>query len=180
MPTVVFLLGERMNYELAFSRLIGNEGSYVNNPKDPGGETNWGVTWPVLHRAIGAGIVPPETTIKSLTRDQSKLIYKAFFWDSAHADELDGGVAFQLFDWAVNSGPETAIRGYQRALNVAEDGHFGPLSLAAAKAMSSTDQIMRVLAERLDFMRKLSTWPTFGSGWAGRIAADLRDGAQDA
>lgn len=167
------------SYDTSFDRLIGNEGGYVNNPNDPGGETNWGITWPVLHRAIGAQIVSPDTTIKNLTRAQAKLIYKAFFWDVAHADELPPGVGFQLFDWEVNSGIGTGIRGYQRALGVADDGDFGPHSLAAAKAMPGDKQLVLILAERLDFMRKLSTWKDFGDGWAGRVANDLRYAAKD-
>jgi lysozyme family protein len=33
-----------MNFDEAFSRLLGHEGGYVDNPKDPGGETNWGIS----------------------------------------------------------------------------------------------------------------------------------------
>lgn len=79
----------------------------------------------------------------------------------------------------MNSGIETAVRYYQRALGVAEDGHFGPISLAASKAMSESDQIMRTLGARLDFMTRLSNWPAAGRGWARRIAADLAYGAVD-
>ena len=168
-----------LTFDKAFDRLIGNEGGYTNDPQDPGGETNWGITWPILHRGIGQGIVAVGTTIKSLMRDQAKALYKAYFWDAAHADKLFDGVAYQLFDWAANSGPDTAIRGFQRALQVADDGRVGPVTLDAANTMIESDQIMRINAERLDFMRKLKKWPNFGAGWAGRIANDLRYGAQD-
>ena len=63
-----------MTFDDAFTRLLGNEGGYTNNPADPGGETNWGVTWPVLRQAMGEGIVPAGTTIATLTRDQAKAI----------------------------------------------------------------------------------------------------------
>jgi lysozyme family protein len=156
-------------FDTAFDRLIGNEGGYVNDARDPGGETQWGIS----KRAY------PNVDIRNLTRDQAKAIYRRDFWDRINADQLYDGVAYQVFDFAVNSGIDTAVRKLQRALGVADDGHWGPVSAAAANAMSEPDQIMLLNAERLDYMRKLSTWPTFGAGWAGRIAANLRFGATD-
>jgi lysozyme family protein len=141
----------------------------VNNPADPGGETQWGIS----KRSY------PNVDIKALTRDGAKAIYQRDFWSVVHADELHPAVAYQMLDFAVNSGIGTAVRYFQRALDVADDGHWGPVSAAAAKAMSTSDQIMRLNAERLDFMRKLKTWGSFGSGWAGRIAQNLRYGAED-
>ena len=158
-----------MNFDVAIERILSHEGGYVNHPSDPGGETKWGIS----KRSY------PNLNIKELTREQAKEIYKRDFWDKINGDALYDGVAFQTLDFAVNSGIGTAIRYLQRALGVADDGHFGPVSQAAAKSMSESDQIMRLNAERLDFMRKLKVWPQFGAGWAGRIAQNLRYGAED-
>ena len=156
-------------FDAAFARLMGHEGRYANNPADPGGETNWGIS----KRSY------PNVNIRELTRDGARVIYRTDFWERIHADELPAGVAFQLFDFAVNSGIETAVRYLQRALRVADDGHWGPVSRAAAAAISESDAIMLLNAERLDFMTRLSTWPSFGRGWARHIAANLRYGAED-
>ncbi len=86
---------------------------------------------------------------------------------------------FQAFDFAVNSGMQTAIRKLQTAIGVADDGHWGPASTAALSRLDVSDALMLYLAERLDFMRKLKAWPTFGAGWAGRIAGNLRYSAKD-
>lgn len=158
-----------MNFDAAFDRLIGHEGGYENNPADPGGETNWGIS----KRSY------PYVDIKSLTREQAKGIYHRDFWNRINADRLADGVAFQLFDFAVNSGIETAVRYFQRSLGVADDGAWGPRSQAAADKTSESDQIMGVLAERLDFMTRLSNWPNASRGWARRIAANLRFGMED-
>lgn len=168
-----------MNFDQAFDRLMGNEGGYNNNPADPGGETQWGITWPILRQALQMKLVPENTTIKSLTRDQSKVIYKALFWTRGSMDQFDAAISFQVFDFAVNSGIETAIRKLQRAVGVADDGHIGPATIAAIKAKSVTDVVMLFVAERLDFWRRLDTWPKFGKGWAGRAAQDLRFAAED-
>ncbi len=168
-----------MQFNECFDRLIANEGGYVNNPLDPGGETNWGITWPILRRAIGIGILPKETTISSLSRDQARIIYRALFWEPAKLDEYDPALAFQVFDFAVNSGIETAVRKLQHAAGVADDGNVGPVTLAAIKAKPPQVMVLLLLAERLDFWRHLSTWSTFGKGWAGRAADDLRYAAHD-
>ncbi len=173
------LSSSKLIFDAAFDRLIGNEGGYVDRPDDPGGETSWGITWPVLHQAIAQSIVPPETTIATLTREQARPIYRAIFWDRARMDEFDPAVAFQTFDIAVNSGIETGVRLLQRAAGMAEDGHIGPVTIAAVRAMPVAKLLMLLIAERIDFWRKLSVWPKFGNGWAGRAAKDLRYAAQD-
>ena len=158
-----------MGFDTAFDRLIGNEGGYCFVEGDPGGETNWGIS----KRSY------PGLEIKSITREDARAIYRRDFWDRAHMDEYDQAIAFQVFDIAVNSGIETAVRMLQRAAGVADDGYIGPVTVAAVKAKSVTDMLMLIIAERLDFWSKLTTWAQFGKGWARRAAADLRYAARD-
>lgn len=158
-----------MTYDNAFDRVIGHEAGYVNDPNDPGGETKWGIS----KRSY------PHLIIKELTREDAYNIYKRDFWSRVKADKLPDGVAFQLFDFAINSSIETAIRYFQRALGVADDGFFGPISQFAADSSTEHDIIMKLNAERLDYMTRLSNWPHHGKGWARRIAQNLRYGALD-
>jgi lysozyme family protein len=151
-----------MDFDTAFAKLIGNEGGYTWNAKDPGGETKFGIS----KRSY------PNVDIKALTLDGAKAIYRRDFWDVL--GDIDDNLKFQVFDFAVNSGVQTAIRKLQKAIGVADDGHWGPVSAAKLAALPARPVILMFLAERLDFMRKLTTWSTFGSGWAGRIANDLR------
>ena len=67
----------------------------------------------------------------------------------------------------------------QRAVGVADDGKIGPRTLAAVAAMSVTDVLSRFNAERLEFYASLSTWATYGKGWARRVAGNLRYAAED-
>ena len=158
-----------MVFDTAFNRLMVNEGGISNNPKDPGGLTKYGIS----QRSY------PNLDIASLTIDDARQLYKTDFWDKINGDSMPPGVGFQALDFAVNSGISTALRALQRAIGVADDGVFGPVSLAALKAADPADTIMRFLAERLLFMSGLSGWASFGRGWARRIAADLRYGAAD-
>jgi lysozyme family protein len=158
-----------MTFEAIIDRVLSSEGGYVNNPADPGGETQWGIS----KRAY------PNLDIKGLTRGQAVIIYKRDFWVPIGGDSFPQVLGFQLLDFAVNSGISTAIRKLQTATGVADDGHWGPISAAKAAATSPAALTFNFLAERLDFMRKLSVWPSFSSGWAGRIATDMRYAAVD-
>jgi lysozyme family protein len=103
---------------------MGHEGNFTDNPKDPGNWTGGKVGVGEL-RGTKFGIAAntyPAIDIRNLTRDEAKKIYKRDFWDKVNADSLPYGVSFQLFDFAVNSGMSTAIRYFQRALGVADDG----------------------------------------------------------
>lgn len=165
-----------MDGATAIERVLGHEGGYVSPEKaasigDPGGETNWGIT----KRSY------PNVDIAALTRDQAKEIYLRDFWNRINADKLYDGVAYQMLDFAVNSGIDTSVRYLQRALGVADDGHWGPVSQAAADAMSESDQIMRTNGVRLDFMTRRKNWadPSTSKSWARRIARNLMYGADD-
>lgn len=157
------------SFDTSFERIIGNEGGYVNNPADPGGETSWGIS----KRSY------PDLDIKSLTKDDSKIIYKRDFWDRIKGDELPPSVAFQTFDFAVNSGIETAVRYLQRALGVVDDGVWGPNSKETLQFTPETKLMINLLALRLDYMTRLNAWKTFSLGWARRISKDLLYAAQD-
>ncbi len=158
-----------VTFEIAAERIVGHEAGYVNDPKDPGGETKWGIS----KRSY------PHLNIRDLSRDNALVIYRRDFWDRLNLGTAPDGVVYQLFDFAFNSGIETAVRYLQRAIGVADDGHWGPVSAAAVGTMSESDLIMLLLAERLDFMTRLRNWPDHGKGWARRIAGNLRYGAKD-
>jgi len=148
---------------------MGHEGGYVNNPADPGGETNWGISKRTY----------PDVDIKNLTRDQAKEIYRIDFWLRGQMDQFDPAVAFQAFDFAVNSGIETAIRKLQAAAGVADDGHIGPVTVAAIKNRGVNDMIMLLTAERIEYQAKLKNGDTFWRGWMRRNAGNLRYAATD-
>ena len=158
-----------MNFEQAIERVLSSEGGYSNDPKDPGGETQWGIS----KRSY------PDVDIKNLTREQAKEIYKRDFWDVVVGASLHEDIAFQVLDFAVNSGGSVAIQYLQRAAGVADDGHLGPVSIAAINNQPMGPLILIYLAMRLEFMTKLKNWPDAGKGWARRIADNMLYAAKD-
>lgn len=161
-----------MDFDTAFDRLLGSEGGYVNNPADHGGPTNWGITESVARAHGYTG------DMRDLSRVFAKQIYKEAYWD-ALGDDVHPAIKFQAFDFAVNAGVSTAIRKLQAAIDVADDGIWGPLSKAKLVTMDVNDVLMRFAAQRLQFYTLLSTWPTFGKGWVRRVAKDLTYSAED-
>lgn len=158
------------NFDRAFRELVGNEGGYSNHPDDPGGETNWGITVAIARENGYVG------AMKDMDQTVAKTIYARKYWLSAF-DSLPYPVAFQVFDGAVNSGIGQAVRWLQRAVGVADDGKLGPITLNAVSAAPVASVVLLFNAERLMFMTNLSTWPSFGKGWARRIAGNLKKGA---
>ena len=156
------------NFDKAFTIILGEEGGYVNDPRDPGGETQWGITSPPLRLAISTGIVPADTTIKSLTQDQAKLIYKEFYWLPIKGDQLPWPLCVFVFDSAVNQGATPAIKMLQRALKQPQDGILGVDTLEAATHASSFScaQFMVYRAMRYQSTKNADI---YGVGWLTRI-----------
>lgn len=152
-----------MNLDQALKHLLGNEGGFVDHPRDPGGATNFGITQRVA-RANGY-----HGDMRSLPLATALAIYRKDYWEPIKADQLPDALRFHVFDAAVNSGAGQAIKWLQRAAGIAQDGIIGPRTLSAASMVTPA----RYSAIRLRFMTELSTWPTFGKGWARRIAANL-------
>lgn len=164
------------NFDKAFVELIGNEGGFKKEEKDRMDWTSGEVGKGELRGTkfgISAGTYPT-LDIPNLTLEQAKAIYKRDFWDASLLDSVDYEVAFQIFDADVNHGPGNGTRMVQRALGVADDGKIGPITRAALKAMEPVKFNMLFLAERLIFMSKISTFNTYGRGWAVRIANNMR------
>lgn len=153
-----------MNFDQAFDILLKHEGGFSDHAADPGGKTRFGITEAVAREAGYRG------DMRELPLDLAKRIYKSRYWDAVRADELPEAVRYAVFDAAVNSGPIQAIRWLQRAVGVRDDGVIGPITLGAVRATDPQVLLRRMLSARLRFMTDLPTWPTFGRGWARRIA----------
>jgi len=153
-----------MNFDQAFDILLKHEGGFSDHAADPGGKTRFGITEAVAREVGYRG------DMRELPLDLAKRIYKDRYWDAVRAEELPEAIRYAVFDAAVNSGPSQAIRWLQRAVGVRDDGVIGPQTIAAVRAADPQALLRRMLSARLRFMTDLPAWPTFGRGWARRIA----------
>ena len=149
-------------FDSAFVALIGSEGAYSNNPKDPGAETMYGVTKRV---ALANGYTGE---MKNLTLDQAKTIAKLEYWDKYDCDQFSPNVAFHVFDAAYNGGHP--IQWLQTVVGVTIDGVMGPATVGAVRAGNDDAIIRKFGALRMLYLCDLVTWPAFGKGWMRRLA----------
>ncbi len=141
----------------AVTETLRQEGGYVNDPQDPGGETNFGIS----KRQY------PTLDIAHLTRDDAIAIYARDYWRPVRGDELPWPIAVVLFDINVNGG--APVRWLQEALSLPIDGIFGPATLAAARKHPDPKAVAgRVLRRRILYYVALPTFARFGAGWVQR------------
>ena len=158
-----------INFDIAFDRLLGHEGGYSNDPRDPGGETNWGIS----KRSY------PNVDIKNLTKEAAKVIYKRDYWDAAKATQYHPAIGFQVFDLGVNGGPGASARILQRAVGVLPDGQIGPMTLAAINKFSPLAVCIKFNLQRVLWHRNDNNWTIYGEGWTNRVAVNVEYAMKD-
>ena len=156
------------NWEDAFAAVLKHEGGYVNHPRDPGGMTNLGVTKRTWEAYVGHEV--DEAAMRALTPEVVKPFYKKLYWDKIKGDDLPSGVDYAAYDLAVNSGTGRAAKYLQEIAGVPADGVIGPKSIAAIQACPADEMVDALCDMRLDFLKRLPTWDTFGKGWGKRVA----------
>lgn len=173
---------------LAFT--LQREGGYVNDPDDPGGETNYGLS----RRAY------PDLDIRNLTLEQAALIYRRDYWEAPgfnRVADVSPALAERLFDLGVNCGTATAAKMLQRAINVLcavdvparrlnpwrekvarltggkpllVDGVIGPVTLEVLRICPHDGaELMALKGEAYLHYSKLN--PVFRAGWLERLGA---------
>ena len=155
------------NWEKCLEMILHHEGGYVNHPKDPGGETNLGVTKRVYEEHGGT------KDMKDLTIEDVSPIYKKSYWDRVKGDQLPAGLDSCVFDFGVNAGTGRAAKYLQTLIGTVADGGIGPNTLKAVEAYVEehglADTITNYQAERQKYYESLSTFETFGRGWTRRV-----------
>ena len=136
------------NFDEIIEQVLDHEGGYVNDPKDLGGETKYGITKRFY----------PDIDIKNLTIKQAKEIYKKDYWDKNKVESLPQNIWHIYFDMCVNMGKRTAVKVLQRAAvnkgkNIEVDGGLGPMTIGALKGV----ELDRVRAFRVKYYVDLIT-----------------------
>lgn len=157
-------------FSICLAETLKWEGGYSDHPKDPGGATMKGVTQRV-YDGFRARKGLAKAHVRSIRSEEIEEIYREQYWRLICGDQLPAGVDLVLFDFAVNSGPSRAVRTVQQALGMRTDGDMGNVTLAAILSRDPVEIIERVSAGRLAFVKRLSTFSTFGKGWQNRIDA---------
>ena len=155
------------NYHKCLELILHHEGGYVNHPKDPGGETNLGVTKRVYEEWGGT------KEMVDLTVEDVAPIYEKNYWGRVKGDDLPSGLDLCVFDFAVNAGPGRAAKYLQSMIGTTVDGGIGPNTLRAVgnyvEEVGLQSAIENYQASSQDYYEQLSTFETFGRGWTRRV-----------
>jgi lysozyme family protein len=144
------------------------EGGYSDNPADPGGPTNYGITLATLRAYEGDPNLTADD-VKKLTPAVAREIYRTAYWNRMQCGALPAGLDLEVFDFGVNSGPAESVKTLQGLVGVTQDGSVGPITLAAVGQFNVGDLIGRFAQARLAFYQSLNM-PEFEQGWATRVA----------
>jgi lysozyme family protein len=158
----------RTRFDQCLDEVLRHEGGYSDHPSDPGGATNMGITRKTLARwrKVSPWWNLPKLAVAQLARDEAARIYRASYWERIKAGSLPPGLDLAVFDYAVNSGPDRAVRALQVELGTVADGHIGPLTLEAVRVQIDNSGagglIDALCTRRLNFLSQLSTFSVFG------------------
>ena len=150
-------------FEEIIEKVLEHEGGYVNDPKDLGGETKYGITKRFY----------PELNIKELTIEKAKEIYKKDYWDRNRVESLPQNLWHIYFDMCVNMGKRTAVKVLQRAANnkgrnIDVDGGLGPATIGALKGVETERVRSYRVKYYVDLINKRPEQEKFYLGWFRR------------
>ncbi|MEJ0066873.1 MAG: glycosyl hydrolase 108 family protein [Caulobacteraceae bacterium] len=157
-----------MPFEACLPVILASEGGFVDDPADPGGATNLGVTRATLSSWLGRPASIAD--VEALTPAVVAPLYRARYWNPSHAGDCPPGVDLMVFDEAVNQGVGGALATLQSALGVAADGAFGSGTSAALAAADPARLIHAIATDREAHYRALPGFRRFGHGWLARLA----------
>lgn len=172
------------DFEQAIKVILKHEGGWVDDPDDPGGQTNFGISMLIIRREK---ITPEQCGVKDFSPgalkkmpvSAAKDIYRKLFWDKYGYGKIeDQTVATKVFDCAVNCGPSRSHAMIQKAVNTIDDGALtvdgilGPVTIAAINNADPTELVENMAAEMrsyyLSIIAKKPVLAKFKNNWLRR------------
>lgn len=148
---------------------------YVNNPNDPGGATNYGITQGTFSAWLASQGLPSRH-VRSIRYDEVHAIYERNYWRDGKCDRIADShpkLALAHMDAGVNHGLVQAAKFLQRAVHVTADGVIGPVTLGAVAEADEARAVSRYLLQRAAFYRTLAerrpASREFLFGWLARL-----------
>lgn len=166
---------------LILAHVYANEGGYVNDPKDPGGETNLGVTKAVARQNgyTGRMIDLQKHCSGTVEVCADNIYFDKYIVKPGYAPMviIAPAVADELVDTAVNMGPPRPSRWFQEALGVPADGKVGQVTITAylklEQRVGKVPACVQVLdtldaKQKAEYLRLIAANPSlarFKNGW---------------
>lgn len=148
-----------MEFKEAVAFIFKYEGVYSNDPKDPGGETKYGIS----KRQF------PHLDIKNLTKKHAEHLYYEHYWIKSKAQGLPKSIRLAVFDCAVNQGVRRSAMFLQKSLGIKQDGIVGSITIDNCFRVNSNELLYRFLKQRFLHYISLKNFDRFGKGWILRL-----------
>lgn len=155
---------DRFDACLAFT--LKEEGGFVDNPEDPGGATNAGITLAVLREYLRWDC--PVDTLKYIDSVLVRSVYQNLFWGRMDCGSYPPGVDLMVWDFGVTAGQGRSIRVLQTVVGADVDGKPGLHTVAAVKGSPVSGTIYRLADDQRAWYRSLPKFNVFGKGWLAR------------
>lgn len=164
-------------FDSCLTLVLGAEGGFVDDPRDRGGATKYGITQETLaawRRSRDPGATVNADHVRELKIEEAKEIYRSRYWNVLRCDDLPKGVDLLVFDLGVNAGPARSAKILQDVLGVEQDGSIGPVTLNGLNTCAPDKIIREFSVKRLEFYRSLEEdFKVFGVGWTNRTKSML-------
>jgi uncharacterized protein (TIGR02594 family) len=166
-------------FSAALKHVLEMEGGWTDDPFDPGGPTNFGITLATYAAQTDADVNAQtfpklKADLRLVSPETVRAIYLSRYWRPSRAGQLPPPLALMHFDAAVNHGVGGAASLLQLALGMQADGVIGPQTLAAAKTLPVHVTLERYALQRRARYRSLGHFWRFGRGWLARVDATLK------
>ncbi len=171
-PVIASFAGELGVFEKCMPVIEKWEGHFDNDPDDPGGPTNMGITQADLARSRQHPVSVDD--VRNLSRDEARQIFKALYWNRIKGDQLPLPAAQMCLDSAVLTGVARAGRDLQESLNrqdanIAVDGVIGPNTISAS-LRADTKRLVSDFGDIAEaYLRGRPGFPKYGKGWLNRL-----------
>lgn len=158
-------------FDQAFTELVGIEGDYSNDERDPGnwtgGAVNVGQLKGTMYGISAAAY--PNLDIAGLSLFTAKNLYRQDYWDRLRCDTLPDAIAIALFKEGVNMGVDHAGKVFQRSLGTTPDGNIGQLTVGFATSHPPKEVLENFLSQCASEYIAMKNFPIDGRGWMRRL-----------
>lgn len=167
-------------FDKSFKMILKQEGGFVDHPKDPGGATNKGITLATL--SSYRGIPASKDSLKMLSDEEAKEIYKTQYWDSIGGSSInDPVISNMIFDQYVNKGSRVK-KHVEQLLDLPVDGSIGTDVINKINSMNPSEQrafkesfIQKELDDYTELVQRKPELKVFYNGWVKRLSNLAKD-----
>jgi lysozyme family protein len=175
------------DFKQALQLVLQNEGGYVNDPNDAGGETYKGVArnmnsswdgWVLVDLAKQQSGFPGNLANNTELNLKIEHFYKVNYWDKLQGNLIsDQRVANAIFDFGVNAGVSTSAVLAQKVAGAKEDGVIGEKSIASINQMEAEPFLayftLAKIARYVRIVKGRNTNQKYFYGWVRRALGEL-------